>query len=100
MSDATVTAAPAAQVTTSGPTPTWWRTEDWMAVFLGFIVLVTVLTLFHWKVMDLRNVVPTFRWTTDSQIAALTPAGSTRWIRSPAMPKPGGNKTSWISARA
>jgi uncharacterized integral membrane protein (TIGR00698 family) len=78
MSDATVTAAPAAQVTTSGPTPTWWRTEDWMAVFLGFIVLVTVLTLFHWKVMDLRNVVPTFRWTTDSQIAALTPG----WLNS------------------
>jgi uncharacterized integral membrane protein (TIGR00698 family) len=78
MSDATVTAVPAAQVTTSGPTPTWWRTEDWMAVFLGFIVLVTVLTLFHWKVMDLRNVVPTFRWTTDSQIAALTPG----WLNS------------------
>jgi uncharacterized integral membrane protein (TIGR00698 family) len=78
MSDATVTAAPAAQVTTSGPTPTWWRTEDWMAVFLGFIVLVTVLTLFHWKVVDLRNVVPTFRWTTDSQIAALTPG----WLNS------------------
>ena len=26
--------------------------------------------------MDLRNVVPTFRWTTDSQIASLTPG----WI--------------------
>src|SRR5262249_58827591 len=30
-------------------------------------------TLFKWKVFDLRNLVPTFRWTTDSQIAAMTP---------------------------
>jgi uncharacterized integral membrane protein (TIGR00698 family) len=49
-----------------------WRTEDWMAVVLGFLVIATVVTLFQWKVFDLRNLVPTFRWTTDSQIAAMT----------------------------
>ncbi len=43
---------------------------------LGFLVITTVLVLFQWKVFDLRNVVPTFRWTTDSQIASLTPG----WI--------------------
>jgi uncharacterized integral membrane protein (TIGR00698 family) len=55
-----------------------WRTEDWMAVLLGFVVITAVLAAFHWKVMDLRNVVPTFRWTTDSQIASLTPG----WLES------------------
>jgi len=53
----------------------WW-TEDWLAVLLGFVVLATVLGLFHWKVVDLRNAVSSFRWTTDSKIAALTPG----WI--------------------
>jgi uncharacterized integral membrane protein (TIGR00698 family) len=49
-----------------------------MAVFLGFFVLATVLALFHWKV-DLKNVVvSTYRWTTDTQIASLTPG----WIES------------------
>ena len=50
-----------------------WRTEDWIAVVLGFLVIATVLLAFQWKVFDLRNVVPTFRWTTDSQIASQTP---------------------------
>ena len=54
----------------------YWRTEDWIAVVLGFLVITSVLVLFQWKVFDLRNVVPTFRWTTDSQIASLTPG----WI--------------------
>src|SRR5262245_31351089 len=53
-----------------------WRTEDWIAVVLGFLVITTVLVVFQWKVADLRNVVPNFRWTTDSQIASQTPG----WI--------------------
>lgn len=51
-----------------------WRTEDWIAVVLGFLVITTVLAVFQWKVAALRNVVPNFRWTTDSQIASMTPA--------------------------
>ncbi len=50
-----------------------WRTEDWIAVVLGFLVITAVLLTFQWKVADLRNVVPTFRWTTDAQISSLTP---------------------------
>ena len=58
--------------------PQGWRTEDWMAVVLGFVVIVLVLALFHWKV-DLRNyVVSTFRWTTDGQLESSTPG----WIAS------------------
>ena len=69
----TVNAAPVADLPASTPSATRWRTEDWIAVVLGFLVITTVLVVFQWKVADLRNVVPTFRWTTDSQIASLTP---------------------------
>jgi uncharacterized integral membrane protein (TIGR00698 family) len=51
-----------------------WRTEDWIAVVLGFLAITAVLLIFQWKVADLRNVVPTFRWTTDEQVALLTPS--------------------------
>jgi uncharacterized integral membrane protein (TIGR00698 family) len=75
------------QLTISAPSPrvqtpprdiSRWRTEDWTAVLLGFLVIATVLALFQWKVVDARNLVPTFRWTTDGQIASLTPG----WVRS------------------
>src|SRR5262245_3497795 len=68
----TVTTTPVGTV----PAVRRWRTDDWIAVVLGFLVITTVLAVFQWKVADLRNIVPTFRWTTDSQIAALTPG----WI--------------------
>lgn len=71
-----VSTAPVANVRDSAIATRRWRTEDWMAVVLGFLVITTVLLVFQWKVADLRNVVPTFRWTTDSQIALLTPG----WI--------------------
>src|ERR1043165_1146212 len=50
-----------------------WRTEDWIAVVLGFLVIAEVLLTFQWKVPDLRGVVPSFRWTTNEQIELLTP---------------------------
>jgi uncharacterized integral membrane protein (TIGR00698 family) len=55
-----------------------WRTEDWVAVVLGFVVIVAILAAFNWKVFDLRSTISTFRWTTDSQIASLTPG----WVDS------------------
>ena len=77
---ATVTTATSAATIGDVSAPTaatrHWRTEDWMAVLLGFVVITAVLAVFHWKVADLRNVVPTFRWTTDGQITSLTPG----WI--------------------
>src|SRR5262245_27794205 len=78
MSEATIVSAAPAVGQASSPTVAarWWRTEDWIAVFLGFLVILATLSVFQWKVADLRNVVPTFRWTTDSQIAAMTPG----WI--------------------
>jgi uncharacterized integral membrane protein (TIGR00698 family) len=53
-----------------------WLTEDWLAVVLGFVIIALVLGLFQWKVLDLRNLVSSFRWTTDSQIASMSP----RWV--------------------
>ncbi len=53
-----------------------WATEDWVAVILGFLVIAAVLATFHARLFDLRNVTSTFRWTTDAQIASMTPG----WI--------------------
>ena len=53
-----------------------WRTEDWMAVFLGFLIIVVVLAFFNTKAVDLRSAVSTFRWTTQEQLAARAPG----WI--------------------
>jgi len=50
--------------------------EDWTAVVIGFVIIATVLAAFHWKLYDLRGLVSSYRWTTDSQIAASTPG----WI--------------------
>src|SRR5215470_8452251 len=68
--------ASAGSISTPATTTRRWRTEDWIAVVLGFLVITTVLVVFQWKVADLRNVVPNFRWTTDSQITSQTPG----WI--------------------
>jgi hypothetical protein len=68
----TSTTAPVGNVGTPSAAPRW-RTEDWVAVVLGFLVITAVLLAVQWKVFDLRNVVPTFRWTTDGQIASQTP---------------------------
>jgi uncharacterized membrane protein YadS len=54
-----------------------WRTEDWIAVVLGFIVIVATLAVFQWKIADLRSIIPTLRWTADSQIASFTPDWTT-----------------------
>jgi uncharacterized integral membrane protein (TIGR00698 family) len=75
MSDQTITgAARLPNVSAPAVSASRWRTEDWMAVFLGFLVIASVLALFQWKVFDLRNLVPTLRWTTDSQIVSMTPS--------------------------
>ena len=73
---ATANTASASSATVQTAATKRWRTEDWVAVVLGFVVIAAVLLAFQWKVVDLRNVVPSFRWTTDSQIASLTPG----WI--------------------
>ncbi len=53
-----------------------WRTEDWTAVYLGALIIALVIAAFSWKFIDLRNIVPTYRWTTDGQLASRAPG----WI--------------------
>ncbi len=72
----TVSATPAGDVGASTVQARPWFSEDWIAVILGFVVIAAVVALFQWKVVDLRNVVSSYRWTTDSQIGSLTPG----WI--------------------
>ena len=74
MSDqALIHPAGAAAAAASPSVTRYWRTEDWIAVVLGFVVITAVLLTFQWKVADLRSVVPSFRWTTNEQIELLTP---------------------------
>jgi len=53
-----------------------WRTEDWMAVILGFVVIVLVIGFFNTKTVDLRQLVSSYRWTTEGQLQARVP----NWI--------------------
>ena len=49
-----------------------WRTEDWVAVYLGFLIIIVTLAAFSGGFINLKNVNSTFRWTTDGQLAART----------------------------
>jgi uncharacterized integral membrane protein (TIGR00698 family) len=64
-------ATPAPQAAKRG-----WSTEDWVAVILGFLVTLAVLATFQVRLFDLRSISSSFRWTTDAQIASMTPG----WI--------------------
>jgi len=50
-----------------------WRTEDWVAVYLGAFIIALILAAFSWKWFDLGSLRPTFRWTTDAQIKSSAP---------------------------
>jgi uncharacterized integral membrane protein (TIGR00698 family) len=50
-----------------------WRTEDWVAVYLGFLIIVIILAAFSGKWFDLAQLRPTFRWTADAQLASAAP---------------------------
>ena len=70
-------AAPVAAAPAAGAEPArTWRTEDWIAVYLGFFVVLATLVLFNTKAVDLSQIAPTFRWTTDAQLASR----ATAWV--------------------
>jgi len=50
-----------------------WRTEDWVAVYIGFLIIAVILAAFSWKLFDFGNLRSTFRWTTDAQVASRAP---------------------------
>ena len=53
-----------------------WRTEDWVAVYVGFIIIIVTLLAFNGKWIDFTSLTPNFRWTTDGQIVSRAPT----WI--------------------
>jgi uncharacterized integral membrane protein (TIGR00698 family) len=50
-----------------------WRTEDWIAVYLGFFIIAVILAAFSWKWFDLGVARSTFRWTAEAQITSWAP---------------------------
>jgi len=50
-----------------------WRTEDWVAVYLGFLIIILTLAAFSGKFVDLKATGSSFRWTTDAQLATRAP---------------------------
>jgi uncharacterized membrane protein YadS len=48
---------------------TLWKYEDWMAVWVGFLIIALILVLNQYKVIDMAKVSPNFKWATDSQVA-------------------------------
>jgi uncharacterized integral membrane protein (TIGR00698 family) len=50
-----------------------WRTEDWVAVYIGFFILAVILAAFSYKWFEMGTLRPTFRWTADAQIASSAP---------------------------
>ena len=53
-----------------------WRTEDWVAVYIGFLIIILTLAAFSGKFVDLRAASSAFRWTTDTQLASRAPGWS------------------------
>ena len=53
-----------------------WRSEDWVAVYLGFLIIIITLAVFSGKWVDLGAATSSFRWTTDAQLASRAPAWS------------------------
>ena len=49
-----------------------WRTEDWVAVYLGFLIIIVTLAAHSGGFVNLKETGSSFRWTTDGQIGART----------------------------
>lgn len=55
-----------------------WKDEDWLAVWIGFLIIVIVLAFYTWKVVDLKKItVPSFKWATGGQIESR----ADKWIQ-------------------
>lgn len=50
-----------------------WRSEDWVAVYLGFLIIILTLIAFSGQFVNLKAIGSSYRWTTDSQVASRAP---------------------------
>ena len=46
------------------------KSEDWMAVWIGFLIIILAIVFYTGNVMDLKSVNPPFKWATDGQVAS------------------------------
>lgn len=47
------------------------KSEDWMAVWIGFFIIVMAIVFFKGDIMDLKKQIsPSFKWATDGQVAS------------------------------
>jgi uncharacterized membrane protein YadS len=77
-----------------------WRSEDWVAVYLGFLIIIVTLAAFSGGFVNLKNLDSSFRWTTDGQIGART-AGWSAALDGVAKESEGkGEKGKEVAARA
>jgi len=47
-----------------------WKNEDWLAVWLGFFIILAIIAASHFKLFNLSAISTNFKWTTDSQVAS------------------------------
>ena len=47
-----------------------WKNEDWLAVWLGFFIIILILAAFQFKLFNLSSLSVNFKWTTDAQVAS------------------------------
>lgn len=55
-----------------------WKTEDWVAVWLGFLVIALILLFNNQKVFDVTKVSANHKWATDTQISSRV----SKWTKS------------------
>lgn len=46
------------------------KNEDWLAVWIGFLIIALILAFNNWKVIDLKKITSSFKWATDGQVAS------------------------------
>ena len=51
---------------------TLWKKDDWMSVWIGFLILIIFMAGATLKL-------PGWRWMTDAAVHGKVPAGSVRW---------------------
>lgn len=54
----------------SSPRSAFLSNEDWMAVWLGFLIILFILAAQHWKLLDTGTLATNFKWTTEGQVAS------------------------------
>ncbi len=47
-----------------------WKNEDWLAVWIGFFIILAILFVYQFKLFNLSSLSTNFKWTTDAQVAS------------------------------